>query len=125
MKFKFIIPSFALFVGSIVTTFAQDINGTWSGLIQIPQVELPLVLHVDAVDGKYQGTVDSPKQGKFGLPVDTITFENENLRFVLVNLQCVYEGKVVQKDSIEGDFTQRGAKMRLNLGKIKEEQISK
>lgn len=110
----------ALLAGSTSTSKAQEINGTWSGLIQVPQVELPLVLHVKDVDGQYQATVDSPKQDKFGLPVDTLTFENDQLRFVLVNLRCVYEGKIVQKDSIEGTFTQAGTSIPLNLGKKKD-----
>ncbi|WP_134091589.1 hypothetical protein [Olivibacter sp. XZL3] len=110
----------ALLAGSTLTSGAQEINGTWSGLIQVPQVELPLVLHVNGADGAYQATVDSPKQQKFGLPVDTLTFENDQLRFVLVNLRCVYEGKVVQQDSIEGIFTQAGTSIPLNLGKKKD-----
>uniref|UniRef100_F4C9T0 Alpha/beta hydrolase n=1 Tax=Sphingobacterium sp. (strain 21) TaxID=743722 RepID=F4C9T0_SPHS2 len=120
MQMKFMISSFILLAGFLLKTNAQDINGTWSGLIQVPQIELPLVLHVDEVDGKYQASVDSPKQEKFGIPVDTLTFENNKLRFVLLKLSSVYEGKIVQKDSIEGTFTQRGAAIPLNLGKVKD-----
>ncbi len=98
---------------------AQDIRGSWNGVLNAGSVNLPLVLHIDEKEGVYSATMDSPLQGAKGIPVSTITFEHAKLSFAIAKLGATYEG-VMQSDSIAGTFKQNGMSFPLNLSRTKE-----
>lgn len=75
---------FALLVAAPVVATEVDLTGRWEGAIELPGVELGLVLHLRVgEDGEWAGTVDIPMQGASGLPVAGIVVEGGELGFSL------------------------------------------
>lgn len=87
-------------------------EGSWQGdLIINASTQLPLVLNVAVTTEGYLATLDSPKQGSFGIPLNTFSIDNNVLKFSAAVLQASYEAKW-QDDSWQGSFVQ-GAAMPL------------
>jgi CubicO group peptidase (beta-lactamase class C family) len=97
---------------------AQTIVGSWSGPIKLPQGDLTFVLNVSGTSGSYKATADSPDQNSYGMPVDTLMFDGEVLRFAIEKLKVKYEGTIVRADSVSGDFVQNGATFPLGFKKV-------
>ena len=53
---------------------AQDISGGWTGTLMVQGAVLPLVFNFTKTATGYTATMDSPKQGVKGIPVDEVTF---------------------------------------------------
>ncbi len=102
------------------SVFAQDITGSWSGMLGVGPAKLPLVFNITEKEGTYSATMDSPSQGVKEIPVTTIVFENTQLTFTITNLGANYEGTWKQ-DSIVGTFKQMGMALPLNLARGKVE----
>ena len=98
------------------TTFAQDVTGTWNGLLKFPGGQLPLALHVTKAEKGYTATMDSPDQGAMGIPVPTVEFENNIFAFVVPAGKIAYRG-TLENNVIKGTFTQNGYDMPLELGR--------
>ncbi|MFP9118455.1 alpha/beta hydrolase family protein [Flavobacterium sp. RNTU_13] len=95
---------------------AQDATGDWFGLLSIPGTKLHINLHIKKADKGYTATMDSPDQGANGLPVTTITIENNTLNFSIPSGGISYKGTVEGK-SIKGTFTQNGYNIPLDFGR--------
>ncbi len=102
-----------------ISASAQDMKGAWKGSLNGGSAKLPLVLNIDEKEGVYSATLDSPKQGATGIPVNTITFADAKLAFSITQLGASYEG-VLQGDSIVGTFKQNGMAFPLNLSRNRE-----
>jgi len=109
-----------LLTGLGISNLAQDskqvsISGNWDSVLKAGDAKLRLVLKVsDGPNGQLQAVMDSPDQGASDLEVDTITFQNNVLRFEMKKLQIVYEGRLNPGTSeIVGTFTQAGASFSL------------
>ena len=109
--------SLSLFLA--VSVFSQDIEGSWSGILDVGAAKLTLVVNISEKDGVFSATMDSPNQGAKGIPVSAVNFENAKLTFSIVNIGIEYEG-VLQNDTIVGTFKQAGMSFPLNLSKSKE-----
>jgi len=107
---------FFLFFLSLSFMSAQDILGTWNGILKIPSQELPIVFHIEKKDGIYITTMDSPAQGAKGLATDKTSFENNELEIVMNKLLIVYKG-AFENNIFKGTFTQGGMAFPLNLSK--------
>lgn len=72
---------------------AQDAKGSWEGVLQVtPEVRLKLqVLIWTAEGGALQGTMNSPDQGAFGIPLAEIAVAADKLRFTVPNVAGRYE----------------------------------
>lgn len=97
------------------TTNAQ-IEGTWSGNIELPTSKLPFVLHITKENNVFKATADSPDQGAYGLNIQEIKFENNKLFFKDARMFMTYEGDLVN-NNINGIFKQGGQKFTLNFTK--------
>ncbi len=100
--------------------FAQDITGTWSGTLTIPQGQLRVNFNISAADNGYTSTLDSPDQNAFGIPTDTTIYKKPELKITIVQLGAEYEGKLTEENKIEGTFTQMGQALELVLTKKEE-----
>lgn len=100
--------SLAISLLSVVGLLAQEVIGTWQGILKIQETELVVVFHIEKndVDG-YTSLMDSPTQGAFDIPTTKTTFENEKLEIVVANLAIFYQGKLLN-DTIMGTFNQGG-----------------
>lgn len=118
MKKTLLAFTFLLVSGLIL---AQDITGTWTGKLVIPQGELPLNINVSKDGAAYSSTLDSPAQNSYGIPVDSTFFENKVLTIVISAIQFRYEGKLTDSKNLKGKMTQYGQVFELDLV-LKEEE---
>lgn len=99
---------------------AQDIAGDWQGTLTTGMGELRMVLHVmKAPDGSLKALLDSPDQAMVGINVDTITFDNGKLHFMLKPINGNYDGTLKGNGSFNGNWSQgaQGAKLPLVLAR--------
>ena len=99
---------------------AQDITGTWSGTLTIPQGTLSVNFNISSTDEGYTSTLDSPDQNAFGIPTDSTIYLKPDLRVVIAQLGAEYEGKLTEENKFEGTFTQMGQVLELVLTKKEE-----
>ena len=102
------------FVG-LSTKALANFEGDWEGDLNISGQRVPLVLHIDNKDGKWSGSVDSPAQGEYGIPMSSIKVKNDRLIFELASMSIHYEGVYDKNaDDISGTFIQ-GAPFKLKF----------
>ena len=102
------------------TLLAQDITGTWSGVLTIPQGTLTVNFNITSTDDGYTSTLDSPDQNAFGIPTDSTIYKKPELKVTIAQLGAEYEGKLTEENKIEGTCTQMGEAMDLVLTKKEE-----
>jgi len=106
----------SVFILLVSFVSAQDITGSWNGLLKVPSQDLPIVFHITKSEGAYTTTMDSPAQGAKGLRTDKTTFINNKLTIEMSKLMVVYKGSF-NGETIKGTFTQGGMPLPLNLTK--------
>ena len=97
---------------------APSLEGTWQGTLDAGmQGKLRVVAHLAATkDGGWTGTLDSPDQGASGIPIESITFKDSNLRLDVKAIGGLYEGKANKELSeIAGTWSQNGATLDLTF----------
>lgn len=97
------------------TVWGQDITGSWSGELAVQGVKLPLIFHITKEGDGYKTTMDSPKQGAKGLPVQETRFENGELSISAPGMGLKYSGKLNGENTLEGTFSQGGMNLPLTL----------
>ncbi len=107
---------------AVITLSAQDITGTWAGDLNFTNgmgqaQELAVKFNISATDDGYTSTMDSPDQGGFGIPLDTIFFKKPELTIKKAEYQLVYVGTVVDETTMNGTFTQGEIVLELNMKK--------
>ena len=108
----------------MVQMMAQNIEGTWHGLIEIPGKPLKISFNIEKNGSDFSATMDVPEQGAKGLPMNTVVFENNKLVMNLEMAGIVYEGIWENDEKINGKFMQGGMVLPLNLSR-KEQIIEK
>ena len=108
-----------LLLFAVQTVFAQ-IEGYWSGKLNLGAAELELGFDIKAIENGFSATLDVPSQGANDLPVDETVFQDNHLQMKLSALGASYSG-VLKDNLIEGEFTQRGMTFPLNLAKGEKE----
>lgn len=96
---------------------SPNVIGTWEGTLDAGTARLKLVLHIDAArDGALVGRLDSPDQGATDLPIDSLSFAGNTLKFEMKSLGATYEGKLDSNgDQITGEFRQGAQALPLNF----------
>lgn len=96
-------------------TQAQEIQGSWRGIIEAGSTKLQIILKLTkTADGSLKAGVDSPDQGAMDLPVDTVTFKNGVLHFEMSQLKAEYDGTLNRDGSeILGVWKQGGNSLGL------------
>lgn len=105
-----------LILGSF-SSFGQDLSGGWTGILKIQGTELPLVFNFTKTATGYTATMDSPKQGAKGIPVDAVTFSNQQLTINVKAAGIKYTGEWKSTSEITGTFSQGAFSAPLNLTK--------
>jgi uncharacterized protein (TIGR03435 family) len=93
-----------------------DIVATWQGTLHIPdQKDLRIVLKVTKTDaGALKATNYSIDQGGNGIPVTTITFQDNELKFSIEPIDGTYDGKMSPDGkSIAGQWKQGPTPLQL------------
>lgn len=97
--------------------FAQDISGSWTGLIDVQGSKLPLIFNFTKTDKGYTATMDSPNQGAKGLALNDVTFTDQNLSLSFAAANIRYTGKWNSDNEIAGTFEQGNFSTPLTLTK--------
>ncbi len=97
---------------------AQDITGSWNGILNIQETQLSLVFHIENDGGIYTTTMDSPDQGSTGIPTDETTYENNELIIKASQMSIEYNGTWKEEcNCIEGIFNQGPYSLTLTLSR--------
>jgi dipeptidyl aminopeptidase/acylaminoacyl peptidase len=99
-----------------VSTFAQDISGSWKGVLDVKGQEIPLLFNVKNDNDILSSTMDSPSQGAVGIQMDKTLFEDNQLTIAFTQGGIKYVG-VLDKDTVNGTFYQGGMELPLKLMK--------
>lgn len=90
--------------------------GSWSGVLSVG-AELRIVFHFESPDGhSLKGKGDSPDQGAFGFPLDTVYLQDGKLHLELAGVNASFAGTLINDTTLDGTFTQ-GADLPLVLHK--------
>ncbi|MDD2565007.1 MAG: alpha/beta hydrolase, partial [Salinivirgaceae bacterium] len=100
-----------------LSIYAQDISGKWNGILKVQGIQLKLVFNISQTEKGYSATMDSPDQGAKGIPVTSISYENQTLNLEVSNAGIQYEGTLNNDNVIVGIFKQGGLSVPLDLTK--------
>jgi hypothetical protein len=109
---------------SAASLHAQEITGSWEGLLEIQNTRLRIIFHIDKNDTTFTTTMDSPDQGAFGLPATRSSFQENKLEIIAAGLGLFYRG-TLENDSITGTFSQGGISFPLVLKRVGEPLIQR
>ena len=86
----------------------QDIQGIWQGVLEVSGTKLRIVFNISAEQNStLTATMDRPDQGVTCIPVDKVTFQNDNLNLEVQSIQGVYNGMFSEDDqTINGNWEQ-------------------
>ncbi|WP_303829929.1 alpha/beta hydrolase family protein [Asticcacaulis taihuensis] len=116
MKKGLSLVSAILALAFAMPAFAEDPAGDWGGLLM---GQLHIIVHVKKDDqGQYSATLESPDQGTFVLPADTVTAAPDHLAFAITRINGSYDGQWDEtKQAWVGTWTQ-GQAMPLELKRL-------
>lgn len=102
---------------------AEKAAGTWNGILNSPRGNLRVRVHITKTKaGAATGTMDSPDQGAYDIPINTITLKDGKLHFEVRGIGGVYDGTLAEDGSrVTGQWMQRGGSRTLDLQKAKPE----
>lgn len=122
MKYrKTILLTHVLLLGGLMVQAQTSLRGDWQGTLRLPMGSLRLILHLNQDEqGKWQGALDSPDQGAYGLRVDEVQVEGDSLLLTSHLLQIRYLGLRDASGKILGTLTQGGAELPLTLERKRE-----
>jgi uncharacterized protein len=100
---------------------AQDITGSWVGLIPVGGTNVRLVFNIKKVaDTGYTATFDSPDQKAFGIACSSAAVKKDSLFIGMAVIKGGYKGVWDGKDGINGMFSQGPGKIALTLKRLTE-----
>ncbi|MBV9507739.1 MAG: TIGR03435 family protein [Acidobacteriia bacterium] len=112
----------ALMAISGVTLLAQNVQGTWQGMLKAGSRDLRMVVKISLEDDKPKAVIYSIDQGGQPIPASTITRDGANLKMTIAAIGGTYEGKLsADGNSITGTWTQGPAPLPLNLARATQE----
>ena len=96
---------------------AQDAVGDWSGTLDAGAAKLRIVVHIQHGEGdSLTGTLDSPDQGAFGIPLGAIALEGGRLTFAVPAVSGTYTAEWDEAaKGWRGSWSQSGAALPLAL----------
>ncbi|WP_292379080.1 alpha/beta hydrolase family protein [Methanosarcina sp. UBA289] len=99
----------------------KDIEGIWMGNLTVPGgLELRIVFNISTnSDGSINASMDSPDQGVSGIPVESVSYKNDNLNLGVKSIPGSFEGIYKENNkTIEGEWKQSGSAFPLVLEKV-------
>jgi len=102
-----------------VATHAASLEGDWTGVLELGETELQLVLHLskDAAGG-WHAKLDSLNQAVYGIEASKVTREEDTLRFEVASVGAKFQGKIQpDRRSIRGLWEQGGMGLPLKFEK--------
>jgi hypothetical protein len=125
LRFRFLaglvtMIAFTLVVGATTTASVPAAVGDWDGKLDTGNGNLRVVVHISqAADGKLTGSLDSPDQGATGITMDSVTYKEIDLVFVIETIGSTFAGKMNKESSeITGEWKQSGLSLPLILKRV-------
>ena len=100
---------------------AAELTGAWRGIIDPDGTSIELIFHIySSADDGWVGTVDTPAQNSFGLPLGGISIDEDGRVIISVTASgAVFEAKLTSKgDELQGTWKQRGSELTLHCQRI-------
>ncbi len=94
-----------------------SLEGDWSGVLQVGETELQLVLHLSKnTQGEWQAKLDSLNQAVYGIEASKVIREEDTLRVEVASVGAKFQGKI-QPDqrTIRGLWEQGGTGLPLKF----------
>jgi uncharacterized protein len=99
----------------------SDIDGAWLGSLDAGAMKLRIVFHISNTEGGLVGTLDSPDQGKNGIPVTAVNRTGASLKLEVKSIAGSFEGKISPDlNTVDGTWTQMGNPLPLTLKRVKD-----
>lgn len=109
------IISLMLAVLMVSISNAQEINGTWKGVLNAGNQKLEIVFHFNyQEDGNSTAKMDVPAQGALDIPVNLKLLSADSVSLEVLALLMAYTGKLTN-GTIKGTFNQFGRPFPLDL----------
>lgn len=109
----------------MITTSAQtpNLEGMWEGTLNVGGSSLRLLFKISkSQDGSLTAQLDSPDQGAFGLPVDSVTVDGNSVRFEMKRFAASYEAKLNPGfTEMSGNWMQGGLELPLVMKRTEKE----
>ena len=104
----------------------KSIVGSWSGKLSVSGIQLRLVYNITDSTETLTATMDSPDQGAYGIQVDSVLFQNDTLRIVILGLKGTYTGQINQEgNKLSGSWVQNNLTFPLELEKGEVEKLNR
>jgi pimeloyl-ACP methyl ester carboxylesterase len=123
--FKMLLRGFVFLVVISNLVMAQEsrkapervLTGSWQGTLLVPGTSLKVVFNFkERAEGGYTATLDSPDQGAFGIPADSVTVEDTLIHVFIWSIAGIFNGShFAAADSITGTWSQGGMQFPLVL----------
>ncbi|MDX9696889.1 MAG: alpha/beta fold hydrolase [Bacteroidales bacterium] len=111
-----------LFVVSSTFVFGQNIEGQWNGMLDVQGMKLRLVFNISKTENGFSATMDSPDQGAKGIPVTSVSFDNNKLKITIASAAIEYTAELNDENVLKGTFNQAGYNFPLDLTQKKIEK---
>jgi pimeloyl-ACP methyl ester carboxylesterase len=87
---------------------AAELAGIWAGELNLGVAKLRLVVEFKKQDeGGYTGTMDSPDQNAFGMPIDEVLRDKQSIKFTMKKIGGSYAGELAAEGKeIKGSWKQ-------------------
>lgn len=109
---------FLLSILSVALSFSvfAGISGDWNTKV----AGLEIIFHIsESESGKYISTMDSPMQGAFGLPMESVSVKGDSITLQMPLLKISVEGvHDPARDIIEGTFIQNGYSIPVTMSRV-------
>ena len=106
-----------LLASSIASSPEVDLTGIWRGVIDPDGSGIELVFHIESSgETGWRGTVDTPAQNSFGLPLSGVSAAADgSVTFEVAATGGIYEAKLEpDQKGLRGSWKQRGAELTLD-----------
>lgn len=113
------IYSFILFFATILS-YSQDITGDWYGNLSAMGSEIGFVFQITKNGDTFSGTMSVPQQNANGIPLSSVTFNDNTVTIKFDPAGLNYSGKLNNRQ-IDGTFSQNGMTFPLVLTREKPE----
>jgi len=98
---------------------AQSISGDWYGLMDIQGIYLQMNLHLQENESGLTGTFDVPDQGAIGIPLTSVSLEDQEFKFTFVPAGFSFEGITdLDYTQIIGYFSQGDLNIRTSFNRV-------
>jgi pimeloyl-ACP methyl ester carboxylesterase len=97
----------------------EQVAGSWLGALDLGSASLRLVFNLSLTEeDSFEATMDSPDQGRRGIPMGKVSLEGDSLKIEAPMIQGFYAGKFTSATSIQGEWNQPGGTFVLNMEKL-------